>query len=267
MAGNVSQSYVKNCSVHHSFNRAIAVHGVDALTVSHNVIFDTRGHTVFLEDGTERFNVISYNLVGVVRPLWSLLLVDQSPACFWIVNPDNEIVGNVAAGSSHYGFWMRSLPTPDGLTGQALLDQGASRCPNWTPLRRFEDNIAHSTGRHGLKLSNYFPVKDGYMCPTNAVPEPAVFRRFTSFKNRHMGVWGEFLIDVHFDGFRLADHVKSGLEFKYMNGRSAKFATSIISNTVFIGRTSDPIETPETEKCLVRRNCQVQSELHCKRCN
>ena len=124
MVGNVSKSYIKNCSVHHSFNRAIAIHGVDGLLVEHNVVFDTRGHTIFTEDGTERKNVIRYNLVGVVRPIWSLLMVDQSPSCFWIVNPENYVYGNVAAGSSHYGFWFRSLPTPDGLSGQLKKDKG-----------------------------------------------------------------------------------------------------------------------------------------------
>ena len=51
LAGNVSKSYIKNCSVHHSFNRAIAIHGVDGLLVEWNVVFDTRGHTIFIEDG------------------------------------------------------------------------------------------------------------------------------------------------------------------------------------------------------------------------
>ena len=77
MVGNVSLSYVRNCSVHHTFNRGITIHGVDNLLVEHNVVFDTRGHTIFTEDGTERFNTIRYNLVAVVRPIWSLLIVDQ----------------------------------------------------------------------------------------------------------------------------------------------------------------------------------------------
>ena len=255
MVGNVSKSYIKNCSVHHSFNRAIAIHGVDGLLVEHNVVFDTRGHTIFTEDGTERKNVIRYNLVGVVRPIWSLLMVDQSPSCYWIVNPDNEIYGNIAAGSSHYGFWMRSLEAPDGTSGQREADAGLARCPNWTPLLRFEDNVAHSTGKHGLKVSNFFPVENGYYCPDVAVSAPAVFRNFSSFKNRHMGVWGEFLVDVHFDHFKLVDHVKSGIEFKYINGREAKFATSYISNGLFVGRMYDEIFTPEDDKCAVRGNC------------
>ena len=165
LVGNVSESYIKNCSVHNSFNRAIAVHGVDALLVEYNVVFDTRGHTIFLEDGTERFNIIRYNLVAVVRPIWSLLMVDQSPSCFWIVNPVNYIYGNVAAGSSHYGFWFRSLPTPDGISGQTLTDASISRCPNYGELLQFESNTAHSTGKHGLKISNYFPLQRWLLLP------------------------------------------------------------------------------------------------------
>ena len=68
------------------------------------------------------------------------------------------------------------------------------------------------------QVSNYFPVVGGYFCPEEAVSEPAVFKNFTSFKNRHMGVWGEFLVDVHLEGPKLADHQKAGIEFKYMNG-------------------------------------------------
>ena len=128
------------------------------------------------QDGTERFNIMRYNLVMVVRPIWSLLLVDQSPAAFWIVNPENYVYGNVAAGSSHYGFWFRGLNHPDGSSGQAVTDAGLTRCPNWAPLGSFEGNVAHSTGRHGLKLSNYFPAENGYECPAEAVPAPAVFR-------------------------------------------------------------------------------------------
>ena len=256
MVGNVSLSYVKNCSVHHSFNRGITIHGVNNLLVEHNVVFDTRGHTIFTEDGTERFNIIRHNLVSVVRPVWSLLMVDQSPACYWIVNPSNDVYGNVAAGSSHYGFWFRALESPDGISGQMETDMGTNHCPNWSELGDVRDNVAHSTGRHGMKVSNFFPVKGGYDCPENAEPQPATFKNFTSFQNRHFGIWGEFLVDVSFDGMHLGDHVKGGIEFKYINGRSAKFATTHITNSIFIGDMFTEIETPESAKCAQLGVCQ-----------
>lgn len=124
LAGNVSDSYIDNCAIHVGFNRAVAIHGVSNLRVLNNFVYNIRGespasdrsvpsaltapppgHAVFLEDGTETRNTIAHNLVAVVRPVWSLLAVDQSPAAYWIVNPDNDVIGNVAAGSSHYGFW------------------------------------------------------------------------------------------------------------------------------------------------------------------
>ena len=51
MIGTVYNSYVRNVSVHHTFNRAITIHGVHHLDVSHNVAYHTMGHTFFIEDG------------------------------------------------------------------------------------------------------------------------------------------------------------------------------------------------------------------------
>ena len=53
---------------------------------------------------------------------------------------------------------MRSLEEPDGTSGQRETDAGLARCPNWTPLLRFEDNVAHSTGKHGLKVSRAWNI-------------------------------------------------------------------------------------------------------------
>ena len=100
MVGDVSTSFVKNSTVHHAFNRAIAIHGVNNLTLTNNVAYDTRGHALFIEDGTEVNSRLENNVVALVRPVLSLLLVDQSPACYWIVHPYTHMIGNVAAGSS-----------------------------------------------------------------------------------------------------------------------------------------------------------------------
>ena len=255
MIGEVSWSYVRNCSIHHTFNRGIAVHGVTHLTVQYNVLFDTRGHSLFLEDGTEMYNVIEYNLNMVVRPVWSLLTVDQSPACYWIVNPMNYVRGNICAGSSHYGFWYRALEHPDGVSGaeigQADMSLGVKpataaaeiTCPNHSPLGAFSGNVAHSTGKFGLKLSQYFPVVGGYECGSQyavkpVFPSPAVFEDFLAFKNGLFGIWGENIVDVHFDGLRLFDHGMAGMEFIYMNGKYSQMAHSKISNSLFVGYTN-----------------------------
>ena len=51
MIGSVRNSYVRKNSIHHTYNRAVAIHGVHYLRVQDNVAFETMGHTYFIEDG------------------------------------------------------------------------------------------------------------------------------------------------------------------------------------------------------------------------
>jgi hypothetical protein len=75
--------------------------------------------------------------------------------------------------------------------------------PMYTPLARFDGNVAHSTKRHGLKLSDYFPAVDGASCGTNTFGSPATFSDFVGYNNGRFGVWGEFLVDVNFENLRI----------------------------------------------------------------
>jgi len=272
MAGSVTWSYIKNCSVHHLFNRAIAVHGVNDLRVHGNVVHDTRGHAIFLEDGTEVRNEIVGNLVSLVRPIWSLLLVDQSPAAYWIVNPDNRVVDNIAAGSSHYGFWFRSLHHPDGQGGQHIKEAHVKMCPAYTPMLEFRGNVAHSVGRHGLKVSDFFPIVCGSgcgICPdgsgsaTEHIPTISTFEDFTAFRTKQLGIWGEFLVNVDFDGMRLLDHGIAGIEFAYINGKGTKFAHSSFRNLLLVGRSKseEKVWLPHFGKVSRYAQCELDPHL------
>ena len=130
-----------------------------------------------------------------------------------MVNPDNIVRGNVGM-SSHYGFWYRALEHPDGLTGEELGPEKVSICPQKTPLGVFADNVAHSCGKFGLKMSTYFPAKGGASCTSPTYSEPAVFERLTAYKIAAFGIWGENLVDVHWDGLRLADYGFGGFEVR-----------------------------------------------------
>lgn len=48
LSGNMSGSYVRNCAIHHSNNRALTAHGVHNLLVEGNVAYDIRGHAFFV---------------------------------------------------------------------------------------------------------------------------------------------------------------------------------------------------------------------------
>ena len=112
--GNMSGSYVRGCSIHKSFNRAINVHNSHNVLIEHNVIYDIMGGALFTEDGIETGNIYQYNLVMFVKSSTSLLNDDITPAAYWVTNPSNVYRHNVAAGGTHFGWWYRMHQHPDG---------------------------------------------------------------------------------------------------------------------------------------------------------
>lgn len=107
MIGNLRESFQRNCSIHHSWNRGTAIHGVHYLRMEHNFLYNIMGHTVFIEDGVEEYNQVIGNLGIKTIPSMSLLNTDQTPAVFWIVTGANYIIQNHAVASRRYGFWFR----------------------------------------------------------------------------------------------------------------------------------------------------------------
>lgn len=61
------------------------------------------------QDGIEENNAIFGNLGALTRKSFSLLQTDTTPATFWVTNPNNFLVGNTAAGSEGYGYWLAAL--------------------------------------------------------------------------------------------------------------------------------------------------------------
>jgi hypothetical protein len=105
MIGNVHNSYIEGTTVHQGFNRAFTFHGTSYLRLKKNVVYNVKGHNIFIEDAVERHNMIEDNLVMKTKRSWSGLNTDQTPASFWITNPNNNFIGNHAAGSDRYGYW------------------------------------------------------------------------------------------------------------------------------------------------------------------
>jgi hypothetical protein len=76
MIGNVHNSYVFGNSVHQGFNRAFTFHGTSYLRLERNVVYNVKGHNIFIEDAVERHNQIHDNLVMMTKRSWSLLNTD-----------------------------------------------------------------------------------------------------------------------------------------------------------------------------------------------
>ncbi|MCH8550975.1 MAG: G8 domain-containing protein [Natronospirillum sp.] len=131
--------YIRNSSVHSSFQRAVNLHGTTGVVVDNNVGYDISNHAfVFAEDGTEFGNTLSRNLAMLVHNVLDpektaflrrqirvpgtdqraspcferrAVTIPQTSSCqeedkvgaFWGENPFNTLRGNVAAGVTERG--------------------------------------------------------------------------------------------------------------------------------------------------------------------
>jgi len=221
MIGSVHNSYIKGNAIHHTYNRACTIHGVHYLTIEDNVAYETMGHTFFIEDGAETKNLLKNNLAVKTKRSWALLNTDQTPASFWITHPDNQFIGNHAAGSDRYGFWFDLQEHPTGPSFDPNV------CPEFEQLGEFTGNVAHSNGRYGLRIFHRFtPVTNPCAAlatgahnsreqadPTVSVPIDTHFRDFLGYKNKRTGIIADELGALKFHNIRVADNILSGVEF------------------------------------------------------
>ena len=152
--------YIKNSSIHKSFNRAITIHGTESTIVENNFCYDHFGHGIFLEDGSERFNTIKGNVVLLTkRPTAGDQITpsdneanevqNRTPSSFWITNPNNIFENNIAAGTHGTGFWFAMPKKP--MTESATIPRFQNMQPYKEPLGKFSGNKAHSC-KSGLDI-------------------------------------------------------------------------------------------------------------------
>jgi hypothetical protein len=246
MIGTVHTSYIRNNAIHHTFNRAVTIHGIHYLRVQNNVAYHTMGHTIFIEDAAETKNLIENNLIVDVRRSWSLLNTDQTPASIWITNPDNIIRGNHAAGSDRYSYWYDTQKTAIGPS----FDENI--CPENTKLGEFSNNVAHSNGRYGLRIFHNLiprthpcePMVYNSTDPNNPYPDnPPIIANFynlTSYKNSRNGAIAERVGAVQFHNFKTADNILAGIEFSLTEDIIDNYA-KVVGGLV-IGKTENTSE-------------------------
>lgn len=200
--------YIENCSVHRTYNRAITIHGTDGVRVERNVAYDHLGHGIFFEDGSEQDNQILHNLVLSTKPpaaTDALLQSDhlfaqmqnQSPAAFWITNPTNTFIGNVAAGTTGTGYWFALPDLPMGLSATpAYAAYVAGRTPRFQALGAFQGNVCHSShngfdANDGLIANSGGPNVDDLRTNVGWLPpgtSNAIFEDFVAYAC-HQGIY------------------------------------------------------------------------------
>lgn len=87
--GDASASYVRSNSIHHSYNRAVAIAGSDQAAISRNFVYSVAGHAMFVSDGREQGNTFEENLVVSTVASSAGLGSDATPAAFWSASPTN----------------------------------------------------------------------------------------------------------------------------------------------------------------------------------
>lgn len=148
-AFDAAGDFIRNASIHDNFNRCITVHRTQNVIVEKNVCINTVGHAYFLEDGDETGNQFIDNIAILTTPplVGSELLASDiifknstgrisGPAAYWVANPDNIFIGNVAS-SSGSGYWFAFKDATHNIAAsQAAMD---------TTFSVFSGNSSHHT--------------------------------------------------------------------------------------------------------------------------
>ena len=253
----------------------MTVHGTNNVRVENNVTFNTVGHCFFLEDAVETGNQIVHNL-GILTKCHpdgkpcvptDLTLAHQSPAgqsakdilipsdntvsTFWITNPDNTYIDNVAAGSEAIGFWFALPQHPTG----AFQDREGSDniWPRRSKIREFRGNVAHSNFDgimfdRGPAPNGTFNVGGAghisYADPTDTKSQVVVsaIEDYTAYKNRNGAIWSRG--EAHlYRNMKLADNA---IGFTHAAGGAGLGPyTSRVIDSLFVGESGN-IGNPTT---------------------
>jgi cell migration-inducing and hyaluronan-binding protein len=282
LIGDAQGQYIRDAAIHDTYNRCVTVHGTNFLRVENNVTYNNVGHCFFLEDGIEHGNefvrnlaiqikchptkkCVPYNLAPngeisenrqTVRQASmsgedTLLPSDNTVAAYWITNPDNIFIENVAAGSDENGFWFSLPEHPNGkfLGTEASLNTW----PRRTPLGEFRGNVAHSNFDgfmldRNINVENVFGLAGPSYMPKENPADPnsksvdALFENLTTYKNRNGGVWGRGERHV----FRNLKSADNAIGFTHSTGSFGDdLYTSLVVDSLFVGETEN-IGNPET---------------------
>jgi hypothetical protein len=243
--GDLPNSYVRGCSIHNTFNRAINIHGTNEILVEHNVGYNIMGGAFFLEDSIEMNNVFQYNFLAGVKASSSLLTDDITPAAFWITHPTNTIQHNHVAGGTHFGFWYRMHEHPIGPSYTTDI------CPRKAELGVFNNNTVHSVGWYGLWVFEYYDPMEGGACDST-VPKPAVFQALTAWNNFRGAEWVECGA-MQFVDFIVANNYMSGMEALFLHEGVEKYTQNgaLMKDSVVIGHLNGADHPPCTRHGIV----------------
>ncbi|MFK7819528.1 MAG: LamG-like jellyroll fold domain-containing protein [Planctomycetaceae bacterium] len=202
LGGDRTGDVFRNSSVTNSNNRGVTIHGTNNLNIEGVVVHDVHGHGFFFEDAVETGNELVGNLVlgvhavggkdfGFYQPgTTDPFVVDthdsvqenrsrfSSSAAYWITNPNNTFIGNIAAGAGDQradrdpaesginpdkapeagtGFWYA---IPRTAIGESSLNPDFEDYhPIFEQFGQFDHNTSHTTAI-GLNFDRGSDIED-----------------------------------------------------------------------------------------------------------
>jgi hypothetical protein len=282
LVGDAKGQYIKNASIHDTYNRCVTVHGTNDLRIEGNVTYNTVGHCFFLEDGIEQGNEFVRNLAIQTKCHTSkpcvpttlaasgesiarangqqskevLLPSDNTVASFWITNPNNTYRDNVAAGSDSNGFWMSLPEHPNGAFEGT--DIAKATWPRNMHVREFKGNVAHSNYDafmmdRNIAANNSFGVTGNmHIARENPLDSRSrivetVFEDMTAYKNRNGGFWGRGEMRT-IRNYKAADNAIGYTQASGLAGGATLEDpyTSRVVDSLFVGETEN-IGNPATD--------------------
>jgi PKD repeat protein len=163
-----------------------------------NVVYDTAGAGIAVEEGTETHNVIAHNFVMRVHGDGTRLdLEGRGGHGFWLRGPDNALVDNVATdvsgGSYSYGFiiyavQLNTVPLPIGPGADPGVEgQSIQVNMNSIPLRQFVNNEVYGASPNGMTLWWIGATSAGALGDAGTVKDFHVWHQYQ---------WGAFIYET-----------------------------------------------------------------------
>ncbi len=211
-SGDVTGQYVKNSSVHHSFNKGITVHDTDNAIVDNNVVHEVISHGIYLENRGNTGNQVTDNAIIGLHHVGRFGEVsgahDERPSGIYSQDSNNTYTGNHVAGSAVHGFYLNLNKRREDHT--------------WDT---FADNTAHSVEARGVYVNG--PVENGDW----------TIQGLTVYK-ADQGIYARNV------GGLVTDSVFAEM------GSNARFRNNqTLEDSLIVGRSNN-IGTPKTEKEL-----------------
>ena len=218
-----SECYIQGNSIHDSFARAISLENSHYLKITKNMVYNIRGSAFVLTSGIESNNVFIDNIVILVNSSKTLTNIDLSPSAFYISNPSNVFLRNIAISSDFAGF---------NFDFQATSKLDPYICPMGIPLMKFDSNIAHSNQFFGLFIYQYMPRT----FPCNSImnlmnDDPfinnpglkATISNFSAYQNGDASILAEYMGNIDFIGIFILDIISIGIQisdtrYTYIDG-------------------------------------------------